>query len=37
MFFFSFVAHQPLFWFLAALAFILGELWCERRFARLEQ
>jgi hypothetical protein len=37
IFFFSFVAHQPLFWFLTALALILGQLWCERRFARLEQ
>jgi len=36
-FFFSFAAHQTLFWILTALAFILTQLWCERRFARLEQ
>jgi hypothetical protein len=35
--FFSFVAHQPLLWILTSLALILGQIWCERRFARLEQ
>jgi hypothetical protein len=35
--FFSFAAHQPLFWILTALTFVLTQLWCERRFARLEQ
>jgi hypothetical protein len=35
--FFSFAAHQPLTWILTALAFVLTQLWCERRFARLEQ
>jgi hypothetical protein len=35
--FFSFAAHQTAFWILAALALILGQFWCERRFARLEQ
>jgi hypothetical protein len=35
--FFSFVAHQPLAWILMALALILAQLWCERRFARMEQ
>ena len=36
-FFFSFAGHQTLFWILTALAFIFTQLWCERRFARLEQ
>ena len=35
--FFSFAAHQFLFWILTALALLLGQLWCERRFARQEQ
>ena len=35
--FFSFAAHQAGFWIFAALVLILGQLWCERRFARLEQ
>lgn len=35
--FLSFAAHQFLFWILMALALVLGQLWCERRFARLEQ
>ena len=35
--FFSFVAHQSLFWFMSILALLFGQLWCERRFARLEQ
>jgi len=35
--FFFFTAHQPLFWILTAAAFILTQLWCEWRFARLEQ
>ena len=35
--FFSFAAHQPLSWILTGLAFVLTQLWCERRFARLEQ
>lgn len=35
--FFSFAAHQPLFWIVTALVLILGQVWCERRFAQLEQ
>jgi hypothetical protein len=35
--FFFFAAHQPLFWMATALVFVLTQLWCERRFARLEQ
>jgi len=35
--FFSFAAHQTLFWILTAFIVIPGHLWCERRFARLEQ
>jgi hypothetical protein len=35
--FFSFAAHQTAFWILTGLILILGQLWCERRFARLEQ
>ena len=35
--FFSFAAHQSLFWMLTALIFVLTQLWCERRFTRLEQ
>ena len=35
--FFSFSAHQLLFWSLTASALILTQLWCERRFARFEQ
>ncbi|HEV3272070.1 MAG TPA: hypothetical protein VGZ93_07810 [Candidatus Methylacidiphilales bacterium] len=35
--FFLFAAHQAAFWILTALTLILGQLWCERRFARLEQ
>jgi hypothetical protein len=34
---FTFAAHQLVFWILTALALILGQFWCERRFARLEQ
>ena len=36
-FFFFFVPHQALLWILTAIALILGQVWCERRFARLEQ
>jgi len=35
--FFSFITHQLLFFILTGVAFILAQLWCERRFARLEQ
>jgi hypothetical protein len=35
--FFSFTAHQTALWILTALVFIFTQLWCERRFARLEQ
>jgi hypothetical protein len=35
--FFFFASHQLLFWSLTALAVIAGQLWCERRFAQLEQ
>jgi hypothetical protein len=35
--FFSFATHQVLFWVFAGLLFFLAQLWCERRFARLEQ
>ena len=35
--FFAFVAHQWIFWFVTILALLMGQLWCERRFARLEQ
>jgi len=36
-FFFFFVSHQALFWILTVPVLILGQLWCERRFAQLEQ
>jgi hypothetical protein len=35
--FFIFAAHQMAVWILTALVLILGQLWCERRFTRLEQ
>jgi len=35
--FFSFASHQTLFWIFTALTFVLSQLWCERRFAQLEQ
>ncbi len=35
--FVCFVAHQFVFWVLTIPALILGQIWCERRFARLEQ
>jgi hypothetical protein len=35
--FFQFGAHQPLAWILTACLFIPAQLWCERRFAQLEQ
>jgi hypothetical protein len=35
--FFTFAAHQPELWILTGAAVILGELWCERRFVRMEQ
>jgi fermentation-respiration switch protein FrsA (DUF1100 family) len=35
--FFTFTAHQAAFWTLTALTLILGQFWCERRFASLEQ
>ena len=35
--FFSFAGHQSLFWILTASAFVFTQLWCERRFAQLEQ
>jgi hypothetical protein len=34
--FFAFVAHQTLFWIITIAALLLGQLWCERRFARIE-
>jgi hypothetical protein len=34
--FFAFVAHQWLFWPMTIGALILGQVWCERRFASLE-
>jgi hypothetical protein len=36
-FFFAFANHQVAVWMLTGLALILGQLWCERRFARMEQ
>jgi hypothetical protein len=35
--FFAFVGHQPLFWLSTIAVLILGQLWCERRFSKLEQ
>ena len=35
--FFFFAAHQMLYWVLTGSALILSQLWCERRFAQLEQ
>jgi hypothetical protein len=35
--FFAFAAHQILFWILTLPLMVANELWCERRFARLEQ
>jgi hypothetical protein len=35
--FFTFAAHQVPFWMLTALALLLGQFWCERRFATIEQ
>jgi len=34
--FFLFSANQIVSWILALGALILGQLWCERRFAQLE-
>jgi hypothetical protein len=34
--FFLFSANQIVFWILALGAMVLGQLWCERRFAQLE-
>jgi hypothetical protein len=34
--FFDFAGHQVLFWCVTAVLFVLGQLWCERRFARME-
>jgi hypothetical protein len=36
LFFFSFVAHQTAFWIVTAIILILGQLWCEHRFCRLD-
>jgi hypothetical protein len=35
--FFLFSAHPFLFWFFTAGGIILAQLWCERRFAQMEQ
>jgi hypothetical protein len=35
--FFSFAANQMTFWSATAFVFVLSQLWCERRFAGLEQ
>ena len=35
--FFSFSGHQTLYWILTAGIFTVTQLWCERRFAQLEQ
>jgi hypothetical protein len=35
--FYSMASQQALFWILSAAAFIFTQLWCERRFAQLEQ
>ncbi len=35
--FITFAAHQPLCWLITIPALILGQLWCEKRFARMEQ
>jgi hypothetical protein len=35
--FFAFAGHQVLFLGSIAVAFVVAQLWCERRFARLEQ
>jgi hypothetical protein len=35
--FFCYAANQAVFWLTAAGAMILGQYWCERRFAQLEQ
>jgi hypothetical protein len=34
--FFGFVAHQGLVWVFTIAAVLLGQVWCERRFARME-
>jgi hypothetical protein len=34
--FFAFAGHQWLAWLMATAALILGQVWCERRFASLE-
>jgi hypothetical protein len=34
--FFLFATHQPVVWFFTAAALLLGQLWCERRFAGTE-
>jgi hypothetical protein len=36
-FFFCYAANQSYFWIPAIAALFLGQAWCERRFARLEQ
>jgi hypothetical protein len=35
-FFFIFAHHQVAVWMLTGLGLILGQLWCERRFARMD-
>jgi hypothetical protein len=35
--FFIFTAHQAMAWVLTIVAIFLGQVWCERRFAGLEQ
>jgi hypothetical protein len=35
--FFLYAANQTIFWIVGITAAIAGQLWCERRFARLEQ
>ena len=35
--FFPFAAHQIVFWILTALAVVIGQLWAERRYAKMEQ
>jgi hypothetical protein len=36
LFFFTFTAHQAAFWIVTAFVLVLGQLWGERRFCRLD-
>jgi hypothetical protein len=35
--FIFFAAHQILCWLIAIAVLVLGQIWCEKRFSRMEQ